>query len=298
LSASPASLTFQDGTTWTVQAPVGNAITWSGPSVSGASPDECFTTTIVLDALPTSVTPELGGAGCGGVAIGMPVVFNETCTSSGGVFTDTGGAGGDYGNSESAIWTFCPDNPGDTVEITFTGTVETDGSFGSCVDILQIHNGSSTASPSLGVYCEYDASPGVITSTDASGCLTFQFSSNASTTSDGWTASVVCLPAALCLITAALGTQTPCVPATGQYTQEVIVTYANEPGSGTIDVNGQSFAITTSPQTLTLTGLTADGAAVATTAAFSVDGVCTTPVNFTAPAACAICAADSGTISN
>ena len=103
---------------------------------------------------------------------------------------------------------------------------------------------------------------------------------------------------ALCSITAALGTQTPCVPATGQYTQEVIVTYANEPGSGTIDVNGQSFAITGSPQTVTLTGLTADGAAVATTAAFSADATCTTPVNFTAPAACGSCAADAGTISN
>jgi hypothetical protein len=105
-------------------------------------------------------------------------------------------------------------------------------------------------------------------------------------------------PIVVCSITTALGNQTPCVPATGQYTQEVIVTYANEPGSGTIDVNGQSFAITTSPQTVTLTGLTADGAAVVTTAAFSADGTCTTPINFTAPVACSACAADAGTISN
>jgi len=102
-----------------------------------------------------------------------------------------------------------------------------------------------------------------------------------------------------CIISAALGTQTPCVTATGQYTQQVIVTYANAPATGTIDVNGQSFVITTSPQTVTLVGLTADGNAVATTAAFSADGACTTPVNFTAPPACPVpCAADAGTISN
>ncbi|WP_170228034.1 hypothetical protein, partial [Vicingus serpentipes] len=53
-------------------------------------------------------------------------------------------------------------------------------------------------------------------------------------------------------------------------------------------VNGQSFAITGSPQTVILTGLTADGNSVNVTADFSADGACTVTSNglFTAPAPC------------
>ncbi|TAF35259.1 MAG: choice-of-anchor D domain-containing protein [Cytophagales bacterium] len=87
----------------------------------------------------------------------------------------------------------------------------------------------------------------------------------------------------------ALGTgiQTACVPATNTYTQQVTVTYVNPPCTGTLDVNGQSFAITSSPQTVTLTGLTANGLAVNTTASFSATACTrTSAALFTAPAAC------------
>ncbi|MDA8979954.1 T9SS type A sorting domain-containing protein [Chitinophagales bacterium] len=89
------------------------------------------------------------------------------------------------------------------------------------------------------------------------------------------------------------GTQTVCNPANNTYTQQVIVTYANPPASGTLDVNGQSFAITSSPQTVTLTGLNADGQAVNVSAVFSADAACTYTENavFTAPANCTpVCA--------
>jgi len=105
---------------------------------------------------------------------------------------------------------------------------------------------------------------------------------------------------ALCSITAlGLGTQTVCDPVTNTYTQEIVVTYTNEPTTGTLDVNGQSFAITSSPQTVTLTGLLADGNPVNTTAVFSDDAPCTMTTNnlFTAPL-CTSCAANAGTISN
>ena len=106
-----------------------------------------------------------------------------------------------------------------------------------------------------------------------------------------------------CSITAlGLGTQTPCDQPTQTYTQEIIITYANEPGTGTLDVNGQSFAITSSPQTVTLTNLPADGNSVNTIAVFSADGACTMTTNnlFTAPNPCPAnpCAANAGTISN
>jgi hypothetical protein len=87
------------------------------------------------------------------------------------------------------------------------------------------------------------------------------------------------------------GTQTACNPATNTYTQQVTVTYVNPPATGTLNVNGQTFAITTSPQTVTLTGLTANGAAVNVTAVFSASATCTRTATalFTAPAACNAC---------
>lgn len=105
---------------------------------------------------------------------------------------------------------------------------------------------------------------------------------------------------AVCDITdIAAGTQGACVPATNTYTQQVTVTYSNPPASGTLDINGQSFAITSSPQTETLTSLTADGNAVSVTADFSADATCTmTSANlFTAPSACSpVCSIDNITI--
>ncbi|MCC5945321.1 MAG: hypothetical protein JJT94_10320, partial [Bernardetiaceae bacterium] len=73
-----------------------------------------------------------------------------------------------------------------------------------------------------------------------------------------------------CAITAlTAGTPTACEPATNEYTQEITVTYANPPATGDLVVNGQTFAITGSPQTVTLTGLNSDGALVDVTASFS-----------------------------
>jgi len=90
------------------------------------------------------------------------------------------------------------------------------------------------------------------------------------------------------------GAQTACVPATNFYTQEVTVTYANPPASGTLKVlassllNAQDFPITGSPQMVTLTDLPADGNPVDVTASFSADPVClrTETALFTAPASC------------
>ena len=105
---------------------------------------------------------------------------------------------------------------------------------------------------------------------------------------------------AACSITGlAAGAQSACVPASNTYTQDVTVTYSNPPGSGTLNVNGQTFSISGSPQTVTLTGLTANGNPVNVTAIFSADPACTMTTNglFTAPASCsgAPCTPDNGT---
>ena len=87
------------------------------------------------------------------------------------------------------------------------------------------------------------------------------------------------------IISISAGTQTACDPSTNTYTQEVTVTYADNPGTGTIDINGQSFVISISPQTEILTELISDGNPVNVTAVFSMDKCCTLKVCdlFTAP---------------
>ncbi len=79
-----------------------------------------------------------------------------------------------------------------------------------------------------------------------------------------------------------------CDTASGTYSQAVSITYANKPETGTLEVNGQSFAITSSPQTVTLTGLTPDGSTVGVTASFSADAACslTESAVFQAPFTC------------
>lgn len=96
-------------------------------------------------------------------------------------------------------------------------------------------------------------------------------------------------PATSCAITAiTAGAQTPCDPITNEYTQELIIDYTSDPGTGTLDVNGQSFPVGTSPQTVILTGLNSNGQSVDVTASFSDDIFCELSVNdvFTAPVTC------------
>jgi hypothetical protein len=130
-----------------------------------------------------------------------------------------------------------------------------------------------------------------LTANGAAVNVTASFSANSGcsrTENALFTAPASCAP--VCGISdLAAGTQTACDPATNTYTQEVIVTFANPPASGNLVVNGQTFAIGTSPQTVTLTGLSANGAAVSVTASFSANSSCSRTENslFTAPASCA-----------
>jgi hypothetical protein len=80
-------------------------------------------------------------------------------------------------------------------------------------------------------------------------------------------------------------TQGSCDPVTNEYTQDLIITYSSNPVTGTVDVNGQSFPITGSPQTVSLTGLNSDGLPVDVSANFSDDLFCELTIDdlFTAP---------------
>ena len=92
-----------------------------------------------------------------------------------------------------------------------------------------------------------------------------------------------------CAITSiTAGSATNCDGDKNQYTRQVTVNYNNPPASGNLVVNGQAFAFTGSPQTVTLTGLNADGKSVNVIAAFSDHFACSFSVSdlFTAPSPC------------
>lgn len=102
----------------------------------------------------------------------------------------------------------------------------------------------------------------------------------------------ICTPQSTCQISdLAAGAQTSCDEETNFYTQAITVTYLNPPPVGQLVVNGQYFAITSSPQTVVLNGLESDGQPVNVTAYFSATPACTFSENalFTAPDNCLPC---------
>ena len=87
-----------------------------------------------------------------------------------------------------------------------------------------------------------------------------------------------------------LGTQGSCDETTDTYTQDIILNYVSPPATGNINVNGQLFPIETSPQTITLTGLNADGFEVNLNAFFTDDATCIFEESsfFEAPTLCSL----------
>jgi hypothetical protein len=134
------------------------------------------------DAVGCTVFSFTTGAGCYIQAQTGTVNY----TSCGGSFYDPGGTG-NYTNSANGVTTFCPSVAGQYVEITFSSF-----STEACCDFLTIYNGNSTAAPVIGTYSGTTV-PCNITSTDATGCLTFRWVSDGSVVSSGWVATVNCV---------------------------------------------------------------------------------------------------------
>jgi hypothetical protein len=131
---------------------------------------------------------------------------NAQNTGCGQLFTDPEGPNANYSNNADHTVTICPNNPGDVVTVVFTAfDLETN------FDGLYIYNGPSTSSQQIsstngignipgalpGAFWG-TASPGTVTSTDPSGCLTFRFRSDGSVTKAGWIANVICGAAGNC----------------------------------------------------------------------------------------------------
>ncbi|APY09083.1 hypothetical protein BWZ20_12560 [Winogradskyella sp. J14-2] len=114
---------------------------------------------------------------------------NGTVSQCGGVFYDSGGEFGNYGNDESFVLTICPENPGQRVILDFT---EFNTQLNA--DVMVIYNGDSTAADAFGTFSGV-TSPGLVAATEENtgGCLTIQFTSNGSANGSGWAANISCL---------------------------------------------------------------------------------------------------------
>ena len=118
-----------------------------------------------------------------------PPVYNMatgTVTTCSGDFYDSGGPAGSYQNNENYTETFYPSTPGAMIRFVFT-SFSTESGY----DYLKIYNGTSTAATLIGTYSG-TTSPGTITASNASGALTFNFTSDVSLTPAGWAASISC----------------------------------------------------------------------------------------------------------
>ncbi len=84
------------------------------------------------------------------------------------------------------------------------------------------------------------------------------------------------------------GSQSQCNPSTNFYSQELILEYSNPPTSGVININGQTFPIAGSPQTIVLENLISNGLPLNINAFFSSEPECqkNLPYLLTAPVAC------------
>ncbi|MBI1836816.1 MAG: gliding motility-associated C-terminal domain-containing protein [Flavobacteriia bacterium] len=121
------------------------------------------------------------------ISVHSQVNMGNSGSSSGcsGVFFDQGGAG-DYSNNLNQTYTLCSDIPGEHVQIDFSAfNLEAFGDF------LTIYNGNSTAAPIIGTYTG-GTNPGYVQGNNASGCLTFVFTSNGAITASGWEATISC----------------------------------------------------------------------------------------------------------
>lgn len=123
----------------------------------------------------------------------------NTCS---GLFFDSGGSGGTYSNNQTLVETFCS-NSGNCLMFVFTSFNTQSGR-----DTLTIFDGASTAATRIGVYSGTTLPPTIISTT---GCLTFRFKSDGSTTRAGWSAIISCVPCP----TAPAGVATYTAPTTG-----------------------------------------------------------------------------------
>ena len=196
-SGSPSTLTLTGYT-----ALGGISLQWqSGPTSTGPWTDISGATTNNYVVYPTSTTYYRCAVTCsfsGQTSYSNVVSINvsdcylisnpSTVTLCSGIFYDSGGPTGQYGNSESYTKTFVSATPGSALRFTFN-SFNTEANY----DFLYVYDGGSTAAPQItGSPFHGTTLPGPITASSDS--ITFKFTSDVSIVRDGWEAVISCVP--------------------------------------------------------------------------------------------------------
>jgi hypothetical protein len=125
------------------------------------------------------------------IIIGWQInINNQFITSCSALFYDHGGPFGNYANMTDYYTTVFPGNSAQKVKVNFT-SFDLEDEPNCIYDWLKIYDGPDFTAPLLGMWCGSN-SPGTLTSTDASGALTFEFHSDEGLTATGWEAILSC----------------------------------------------------------------------------------------------------------
>ena len=112
---------------------------------------------------------------------------NGTFTTCNAMFYDNGGPNGNYSNRKDYTMTFLPEDASHRINVNFI-SFETEADY----DYLYIYDGTSTTATLIGAY-DGGNNPGTVTATNASGALTFRFTSDVAVNAAGWVAQVTCV---------------------------------------------------------------------------------------------------------
>jgi M6 family metalloprotease-like protein len=119
----------------------------------------------------------------------IEIMNNQTATTCNAIFFDAGGQN-NYSDNTDFTKTFLPVSAGQNVEANFS-FFDLEDEINCNYDYLRIYNGPTALGQVLGTYCGTN-SPGTVTSTHASGALTFVFHSDGGVTGGGWQAQISC----------------------------------------------------------------------------------------------------------
>ena len=129
---------------------------------------------------------------CGGTYSSWAMASFTTNPACGDTLYDSGGSDGDYASNELTTVTVFPENDGDLVTFTFL-SFNTEANY----DDLTVYDGPDTLSTIVGVFDGTEI-PDPISSTHATGALTFVFDSDGSVARSGYEILISCAPAPSC----------------------------------------------------------------------------------------------------
>ena len=185
---------------------------------------------------------------CGGTYSSWAMASFTTNPACGDTLYDSGGSDGDYASNELTTVTVYPENDGDLVTFTFL-SFNTEANY----DDLTVYDGPDTSSTIVGVFDGTEI-PDPISSTHATGALTFVFDSDGSVVRSGYEILISCAPQPECLaptdLTASIVTASSVDVSWTVNNEETQWEYIIQPqGTGTPTTAGT--AITTNPFTIT-----------------------------------------------